>query len=122
MNERIKELRLALNLSAEKFGAPFGVTRFNISKIETGASGITEHMIKSICREYNVNETWLRTGNGNMFNELTRAELAAHLVGKTLTTENDFILNTFIALGQLSPDDWKVIEKLVESIKHKSED
>ncbi len=67
MNERIKELRTSLNLSAEKFGSRLGVTRSAISRIENGVVNVTEQMILSICREFNVREEWLRTGDGEMF-------------------------------------------------------
>lgn len=67
MNKRVKELRKALGLSGEKFGARLGVQRNAISRIETGKSNLTEQNILSICREFNVNEDWLRTGEGEMF-------------------------------------------------------
>lgn len=70
MNERIKQLRKALGLSGEKFGGAIGLTRMAISNLERGKYNLTEQSIKSICREFNVNEQWLRTGEGEMFNQL----------------------------------------------------
>ena len=67
--ERIKEIRKTLGLTLEKFGEKLGVTKTAISRIEKGERGLTEQMTKSICREFNVNEAWLRTGEGNMFNK-----------------------------------------------------
>lgn len=75
MNERVRELRKALGLSGEKFGARLGLTRMAISKIENGLVGLAESNILSICREYNVNEEWLRNGKGEMFNELSQVSL-----------------------------------------------
>lgn len=75
MNERIKEVRKALGLSGEKFGNHIGVKRSAISDIERGRNGVSEQNIKSICREFNVNEDWLRTGNGNMFNPVDSISL-----------------------------------------------
>lgn len=117
MNERIKQLRQALDLSMEAFGNELGVTRSAISRIESGIVNVTNQMVSSVCRQYNVNEEWLRTGNGTMFMELTKAEEAARIVGNVLRTDDKFILNAFIALGQLSKEDWKVIEKLVDKLK-----
>ena len=117
MNERLKELRKAMSLSQEAFGAALGVTKTAICALESGRRNVTKQMVVAICREFNVNETWLLTGDGEMFNELTRAELAARIVGGALNTDNEFILNTFIALGQLSPAEWHVIEKLIDNIK-----
>ncbi|MFR5969575.1 MAG: helix-turn-helix domain-containing protein [Clostridium sp.] len=67
MNKRIMLLRKELNLTLEKFGQRIGVTRAAISNIETGNRKVTEQMFKSICREFNVREDWLRNGNGEMF-------------------------------------------------------
>lgn len=66
MNERIKELRKNLNLTMEKFGIRLGVGKTAISKIEKGDNSLTDQMFKSICREFNVNEEWLRNGTGEM--------------------------------------------------------
>lgn len=117
MNKRIKELRKSLNLTLEKFGERLGVTKMTISRLENGVNSVTDQMFKSICREFNVNEEWLRTGEGEMFVKLNRGALAARIVGNALTSDDEFIKNTFIALGELSPDEWKVIKKIVDKIK-----
>lgn len=67
MNERIKELRKALGLTLENFGAKLGVTKTEISNIENGNCELTDQMFLLICRESNVNPGWLETGNGPMF-------------------------------------------------------
>lgn len=69
MNERIKELRKTLGLSGEKFGESLGLTKMAISNIENGRYNVTDQTIKFICLSYNVNENWLRTGDGSMFNQ-----------------------------------------------------
>lgn len=66
-NERVHQIRAALNLTLEKFGKRLGVTKVAISNIEKGHRKLTEQMRKSICREYLINEEWLQTGNGEMF-------------------------------------------------------
>lgn len=67
MNERIKQLRKTLGLSGTEFGAKLGLTRMSVSNLEAGRYNLTEQTIKSICREFNVSEDWLRTGTGDMF-------------------------------------------------------
>ena len=74
MNERIKIIRNKLNLTLDKFGQRIGVTRAAISNIETGNRKVTEQMCRSICREFNVREEWLRNGTGEIFEELTNEE------------------------------------------------
>lgn len=67
MNERFKNLRIELNFSQEYIGNKLGVTKSTISRLEKGINKFTERMITSICREFNVNEEWLRNGTGEMF-------------------------------------------------------
>lgn len=123
MNERVKELRTALGLSAEKFGGKIGVTRSAISKMELGVCNISEQSIISICREFNVNEEWLRNGTGEMFNNLSQDEELAYIVGQALPQADDFVKNTFIALGRLSQEftaeEWQVVKKFVDALAGK---
>lgn len=119
MNERIKELRKTLGLSQEAFADRIGLKGSAVSHLESGRRNITNQNINSICREFGVSEEWLRTGVGDMYLEMSRAEKAAKIVGSALNTDDDFILNTFIALGQLTPAEWEVIKKFVNKIKGK---
>lgn len=117
MKERLKELRIALGISQAELGERIGVSRAAISRLEGGSNNFTNQMVTSICREFGVNEEWLRTGSGDMFEEMSRAEKAAQIVGAALGSGDEFILNTFIALGQLSPNEWELIKKFVDKIK-----
>ena len=65
--ERVREIRKQLGLTLDKFGEKLGVTKTAISRIERGERNCTEQMIKSICREFNVDYMWLTTGEGNLF-------------------------------------------------------
>ncbi len=117
MNDRVKEIRKTLNLSMEAFGARIGITRSAISRIENHVVNVTNQNVTAICREFGVSEEWLRNGTGEMFLEMSRAEQAAQIVGAALGSNDEFVLNTFIALGQLSPAEWDVIKKFVNKIK-----
>lgn len=121
MNERIKELRKSLGLSQEAFAERLGLKGSAVSHLESGRRNITNQNIVAICREFGVNEEWLRTGSGDMFEEMSRAEKAAQIVGAALGSGDEFILNTFIALGQLSPNEWELIKKFVDKIKGSDE-
>ena len=68
--ERIRLIRKELNLTLEKFGEKLGVQRSAVSKIERGERGLTDQMIISICREFNVNYDYLVDGEGEMFDDL----------------------------------------------------
>lgn len=69
MNKRIKELRLKLDLSQEEFGSKINIkSRAHISLLESGDRVVTDRIVNDICREFNVNENWLRYGEGVMIN------------------------------------------------------
>ena len=72
MNERIKELRLKLGLSQDEFGRRLGVTRGAITNIELNKVEPKPLFIDLMCREFHVNESWLRTGEGEMFQPKSR--------------------------------------------------
>ena len=81
MKDRLFYLRKkVLNLSREKFGAPIGMTDSEIKNIETGTTQLKENKIPLICSQYNVNETWLRTGNGEVFVPKSRGEEIGEIV------------------------------------------
>ena len=77
MNERIREVRKALELNQADFGGRIGVTPTAISKIEKAHSNPSGQVILAICREFNVCEDWLRTGEGEMFKEYDDTNIAA---------------------------------------------
>ena len=77
MNERIKKLRNHLDLTQREFGSRIGIKGNTIANYELGRNEPIDAVISLICREYNVNETWLRTGTGEMFTPSPRSELDA---------------------------------------------
>lgn len=67
--ERVRMARKTLGLTLEKFGAKIGLKKSSLSQVETGVNDLTESNIKAICREFNIDEKWLRDGVGSMFIE-----------------------------------------------------
>lgn len=67
MNERLLMLRKHLGLNQAQFGTKIQLKQTTISDLEKGKNAISDRVIADICREYNVNETWLREGTGSMF-------------------------------------------------------
>lgn len=61
-NERVRLIRKDQKMTMEEFGGKLGVSKVAISNIENGNRGVTSQMRRAICREFNVNETWLRSG------------------------------------------------------------
>lgn len=112
--ERVKEIRKHLDLTLEKFGEKLGVGKTAISNIENGNRNLTEQMIKAIGREFDVNEYWLRTGEGEMFEQLTDQQKimkhTAMLLKDTDSIVAGAIKNFIITYEQLDDTSKKVLE------------
>lgn len=110
--ERIKEVRKSLGLTLEKFGECIGVTRAAMSNLENGHRNLTEQMTKSICREFNVSDEWLRTGEGEMFLPVNRKTKIEKLTNQLLSEESDSFKNRLVSvLADLSENEWEFLEK-----------
>lgn len=111
-NERIKEVRKAKALTMEKFGERVGVQKSAISKIEHGENAVSDQIRLAICREFDVNENWLRTGEGDMFVPTTRSQEIADFVGNILKGEEDNFKRRFVSiLARLDESEWEFIER-----------
>lgn len=118
MNERIRELRKSLNLTLEKFGEPIGLKKSALSLIESGRNAVTPQVVKSICREFNVNEEWLRDGTGEMF--VVPEDETAAIVSDLLESRNnqfyDLILDIVKTYQTLSPMDQEIIKNFCQQL------
>lgn len=117
MNERVKELRKFLGLSGEKFGEKLGVTRVAISNIENGNRSVTSQMFKSICREFGVNEEWLRTGEGEMFVPVTADDEFAMIVGEIMISD-DAAFKTAIVEAWKRPELRKLVWEYMKVLQN----
>ena len=123
LNERVKLLRKTLDLTMEKFGERLGVKKNSISQIESGKNSLTEQMIKSICREFDVDEEWLRNGTGSMFIERTRDEEIAKFIGTIQSVDDDSFMKKFISmLAKLDESEWKLLEKMALKLTKENEE
>ncbi len=112
MKDRIKELRKALGLTQQEFAERIGSVQNTITGYETGRRIPSNQVITLICKEFNVSEEWLRTGNGEMFIQLSRDEEIADFVGKLLSTESDDFKHRLIGiLSQLDESGWEALEQ-----------
>lgn len=124
MNERIRELRKYLGLTLEKFGARLGVGNTAISKIEHGTTNVTEQMLLSICREFNVNEKWLRDGTGEMFIVIPEEEEIIRFAQDLLDNPDDIACNLIkdiiVTYMKLDDTDRAVIQKVIKELSDKA--
>lgn len=118
MNQRIRELRKALNMNQTDFGNRIGVKQTTIAGYETGSKNPLDSVLLSICREFNVNEEWLRTGEGEMFEELTEQQkimkYTAMLLKDTDSVIAEAIKNFIVTYEQLDDSSKKVLEDVAK--------
>lgn len=91
LNEKIKEIRKKLDLTQQKFADRLGVKRNTIAMYEMGKTVPSDQTVKSICREFNVNEEWLRNDNGEMF-KAAPTDVLDQLAYKYHLSEADYVM------------------------------
>lgn len=123
--ERVKYLRKSiLKLTQDDFANKLHMKRSTISVMEIGKISVTDRNIITICETFNVNEHWLRTGEGEMFRKQSEEEEIAAYMGKLLNNSNvnaDFQKRFIKALSKLSIEDWKIIEKFCDQLMLENE-
>jgi transcriptional regulator with XRE-family HTH domain len=115
IGDRIKELRKSLNMTQTDFAEKLRSAQNTITGYENGRRSPSNQMIDLMCREFNVNEEWLRTGNGEMFLSLDRDDELAIWAGSLLKEsgiDNQFMKQFVHMLSKLNTEDWSVIEKM----------
>lgn len=122
MKDRIKKIRKELDLTQQKLSDRLGIQRNTIAMYEMGRTLPSDAIIRSICREFNVNEEWLRTGQGEMFIKRTRDEQIATFIGSIQANEDDSFKKRFISmLSALDESEWEVLEKMVIMLHEKKD-
>ena len=116
MKDRIKAVREHYHLTMEAFGARIGIKKSSVSLLESGKNDPSERTIKSICREFNVNETWLRTGDGDMFDQDQPSILSRLADEYKLTAREQSALSAFL---ELSDSDRAAIMRYVDKLVEK---
>lgn len=119
-NTRIRKLRKALDLTQQEFASRIGTSQNSLAGYETGRRNPSGSVINNICKEFHVNEDWLRNGSGEMFRELSRDDEIAAFVNDVLREESDDFRRRFIAaLSHLDAAGWAALEQLVEDTARK---
>ena len=117
LNERISAVVSASGLNKTKFADVINISQPFLSQICSGAKAPSDRTIIDICREFNVSERWLRTGEGEMFLELSRADEIVAYVGRVLKDESAFYQQKLLLfLSRLSPEMLAELEKVADEI------
>lgn len=113
MNTRISSIRKSLGLTQEKFADRIGLTRNFVWMIEKGDRVPSDRTISDICREFNVSEIWLRTGEGEMFNQLDDDADFLNIC-EQINIHDDLIKRVIKAYWSLDENEKAAIRKLID--------
>lgn len=118
MKDRIKKIRKELDITQQEFADRIGIKRGGVANYEIGRNEPADAVISLICREFNVNEHWLRDGTGEMFVQQTRDEQIATFIGDMLKDEKESFKRRLIsALANMDESGWKTLEELVDALQ-----
>ena len=119
MNRRIKELRTIYlkekygrKITQQEIADKLGLSQNFIWQIENGDRTPSDRTISDICREFGVNEIWLRTGDGEPFQQESREEQIMRFAVQTVKGSDEFRKAFVSMIAKMDADDWENIGKL----------
>lgn len=116
INNRIKEIRQSKGLTQSQFSEIIGLSRNYIALIEIGERVPSDRTISDICREFNVNETWLRTGKGEMFKPKSRNEELFEFVTNAIGEPTGIQAKLLSIMARLTDEQWKVLNDIANEM------
>ena len=125
MKNRIKQIRKEFKLNQENFGRRIGIGKTSVSKLENGENNPSDQTLLLICQEFNINEKWLKTGEGEMFQQMSEQEKLMKYTALLLKDDDSIVASAIQALivtyEQLDDASKSVLEKIalpyIENLK-----
>lgn len=121
MKDRIKKIRKELDLTQQGFAEKIGTTANVLTNYETGRRNPSASVINNICKTFDVNETWLRTGEGEMLVQRTRNQVITDFLGDLIIEDATFKKRLIEAMAELDERDWESLEKLANKLTNKKD-
>lgn len=121
MIRRIAELRKQEKLSQEQFAERLGLSRNFINQVETGKKNVSDRTIADICRVFNVNEQWLRTGEGEMFKEISQTEELEQIFAAIAVSDDCLIKRIIRAYWKLNDSEKAAMQKMIDNLLKETE-
>lgn len=119
--DRLIKIREDKGYSQEKFALELGLSRNFINQVENRKKNISDRTISDICREFDVNEDWLRNGTGEMFKPISKSDQIADMISDVMKSdEEDFKWRLISALSRLDDSGWGNLENLIDMISGKN--
>ncbi len=123
IGERIAAVIKSLSIKKTEFARQLNVSQPYISELCVGKKKPSDRTIYDICREFKVNEKWLRTGEGEMFLKPTKDEELRDFVDDILESEStDFRRRLISALAKLDTEKWKVLEEIASTLSNETKE
>lgn len=116
MKDRIKKVRKDCGLTQKEFAERLGIKQNTVASYEMGRIGVSDSVRISICREFGINEQWLRDGTGEMKIEDCQEERYASNVAKLQRTDDETIIRWANAIAETSPEVLKQVEEFMKKI------
>lgn len=117
MKERIKKIRTHLGLTQQKFADRLGLKRQTIAAYEIGNIEPSDSTLLLICKEFDINEEWLRTGKGTMKKALTKNQEIGAFANEVMNLPDEAFKKRFInALKKLNEKDWENLEEIANKL------
>lgn len=125
LKDRLKKLRKELDLTQQAFANKIGMKQNTIAQYEMGRTTPSDAIVFSICREFNVNENWLRTGEGEMFEQMTEQQKILKYTALLLNDKDSVVANAIqtliVTYEQLDDTSKATLEKIamqyIENLK-----
>lgn len=115
MNKRIRLIRKENKMSQEEFGKAIGIGKTSVSKLESGENNPSERTLMLICKEFNINENWLRTGTGEMKKDI---DMDFSSICAEIGIKDEKAKAAIMKYYELSDDDkklwWKFMEQFIK--------
>lgn len=115
--DRIKKIRMENNMKQSAFGEIFGVKEATVTSWETSSRKPSESVILAMCHRFNINEKWLRTGEGDQYRKLTKDQIITDFAADLIREDESFKTRLIAALAKLDETEWKVLEKVLENME-----
>lgn len=125
MADRISKVIRDKEKTKTAFSDRINVSQAFVSQMCSGLKVPSDRTIADICREFDVNEDWLRTGQGDPYVQLSRDEELAQFFGDVMKGEDpDFRRRLLSVMSRLTTDEWALLEqmawKLVDELRQDS--
>ena len=122
VGERIRALRKSLKMNQNEFGDKIGLASNTITNYETDRRNPSNQVLELICREFSVNESWLRTGEGSMFVELPEEDEYFKAAAQIAKSNDKLVMQAIIEYWKLDDNGKKLLKDFIVNIAEKSKE